>query len=79
MFENEGENAMVRPQFIQQTLEEHYKCYVMLAYDYDGNFVVVKKINSPQEMDAMSTAFEREGVEFEENLFGKNMEDADED
>lgn len=50
-----------------------------MAYDYDGSFIVVKKINNPQEMDSMSTAFAREGMEFEDNLMGRNNNDDEED
>jgi len=50
-------------------LSEHYRSYILIGYDYDGNNIVLKQIANQEELDALSASFQREGLEFENNIF----------
>ena len=64
---------------VQMVLEEFFKSYIMIGYDYEGNLVVFRKIMTPQEMDAMSAAMTREGIPFEEHIFKNADQDEPEE
>jgi hypothetical protein len=65
-------------QRVEHFLSEHFKAYVLVAYDYDGSNIVFRCIGNQEELDALSASFTREGDVFEKNLYGKR-EDEDED
>ena len=54
---------------VKNWLSEHYRSYILMGYDYDGNNIVLKQITNQEELDALSTSFTREGLEFENNIF----------
>ena len=60
--------------FIENTLSEHLKCYILLSYDYDGNHITIHKIKNQEELDALHNAIAREEIGFADNL-GLNTED----
>ena len=59
---------MSREKFIEHTLSEHLKSYILLAYDYDGNHVGISNIKTQEEFDALHNALTRKEIEFSSNL-----------
>lgn len=44
---------------VDHFLSEHFKSYVLIAYDYEGNSINFSHIMNQEEMDSMVTAIER--------------------
>ena len=67
---------MSMERLIEHTLSEHLKCYILLAYDYDGNHLTVTKIKNQQELDALHNAVARQEIDMAGNL-NINIDDSD--
>ena len=59
---------MSMERLVEHTLSEHLKCYILLAYDYDGQHLTISKIRNQEEMDALHNAIARKEIEFASNL-----------
>ena len=56
-------------------LMETYESYILVAYDFEGKQVNMRKINNQKDLDALYTALGRE----EENLVPGSIWEADSD
>lgn len=59
---------MSMERFIEHTLSEHLKSYILLAYDHNGNHIGISNIKTQEELDALHNALTRKEIEFLDNL-----------
>lgn len=60
---------------VENMLSEHYKSYVLVAYDYDGNRMVFTNIKNQEERDSLTLAMDKAYADVSEDFNGCDFDE----